>query len=239
MKAVILNSGMGTRMGVLTKEHPKCMTEVSESETILSAQLNKLVESGIQDVVITTGFFHEVLIDYCDSLGLPLNIEYVYNPIFDQTNYIYSIYCAYETLRDSDILLMHGDLVFESEVLKKVMVSEESCMTISTTVPLPEKDFKAVMDGNRITAVGINFFDQAVAAQPLYKLFKKDWNVWLDEIRNYCENGKTTCYAENAFNDISSEICLRGFDIQNLLCNEVDNYDDLCVVSERYRQLSR
>ena len=26
MKALILNSGMGSRMGVLTSEHPKCMT---------------------------------------------------------------------------------------------------------------------------------------------------------------------------------------------------------------------
>ena len=29
MKALILNSGLGRRMGVLTSEHPKCMTEVS------------------------------------------------------------------------------------------------------------------------------------------------------------------------------------------------------------------
>ncbi len=28
MKALILNSGMGSRMGVLTSEHPKCMTEI-------------------------------------------------------------------------------------------------------------------------------------------------------------------------------------------------------------------
>lgn len=28
MKALILNSGLGSRMGVPTSEHPKCMTEV-------------------------------------------------------------------------------------------------------------------------------------------------------------------------------------------------------------------
>ena len=39
MKALILNSGMGQRMGVLTSNHPKCMTEVSPTETILSRQL--------------------------------------------------------------------------------------------------------------------------------------------------------------------------------------------------------
>lgn len=36
MKVLILNSGMGSRMGVLTKEHPKCMTDLVGGETVLS-----------------------------------------------------------------------------------------------------------------------------------------------------------------------------------------------------------
>ena len=100
MKVVILNSGMGTRMGVLTKEHPKCMTDLSESETILSAQLKTVVAAGLTDVVITTGYFNDVLVEYCTSLNLPLNIEYVYNPLYAQTNYIYSLYCAKDVLAD-------------------------------------------------------------------------------------------------------------------------------------------
>ena len=47
MKGLILNSGMGTRMGILTSEQPKCMTEVFGTETILSRQLRQLIEFGI------------------------------------------------------------------------------------------------------------------------------------------------------------------------------------------------
>ena len=57
MKALILNSGLGSRMGVLTAEHPKCMTEISPRETILSRQLRQLSDAGIRDVVITTGYY--------------------------------------------------------------------------------------------------------------------------------------------------------------------------------------
>lgn len=46
MKALILNSGMGRRMGALTSECPKCMTEISPRETILSRQLRILAEGG-------------------------------------------------------------------------------------------------------------------------------------------------------------------------------------------------
>ena len=129
MKALILNSGLGSRMGVLTSEHPKCMTEISARETILSRQLKMLADAGVTEVVMTTGAFDSVLVTYCNSLELPLNITFVKNPVYDKTNYIYSIYCAREYLKDEDIILMHGDLVFENTVFDQVMASETSCMT--------------------------------------------------------------------------------------------------------------
>ena len=110
MKGLILNSGVGKRMGDLTSRHPKCMTEILEGETILSRQLKLLKKCGIIDIVITTGPFDKILIDYCDSLNLSLQYTFVNNPVYDNTNYIYSIYLAREHLND-DIVMMHGDLV--------------------------------------------------------------------------------------------------------------------------------
>lgn len=226
MKALILNSGLGSRMGDETKTHPKCMTMIDEKETIISRQLRLLKENGIKNVVITTGPFEDKLIDYCKSLKLGLNIKFVNNPIYDKTNYIYSIYNAREELND-DIILMHGDLVFTDQVLKKVLKRKRSVMTVSSTIPLPEKDFKAVIKNKKIVAVGIEFFDSANAAQPLYKLNKKDWLIWLDNIVNYINNGTCKCYAENAFNEVSDKANIYPLDIKDLLCGEIDNLEDL------------
>ena len=77
MKALILNSGLGSRMGVLTSEHPKCMTEISAKETILSRQLSMLADAGVEEVVMTTGLFDSVLVNYCQSLELPLKFTFV------------------------------------------------------------------------------------------------------------------------------------------------------------------
>lgn len=232
MKAVILNSGLGRRMGVLTSEHPKCMTEISSRETILSRQLKLIAEAGITDVVMTTGYFDDVLIEYCDSLDLPLNIEFVKNPIYDKTNYIYSIYCAKDILRDEDIVLMHGDLVFEETVFEDIVNSERSCMAVSSTAPIPEKDFKAVVDGDRVKKVGIEFFDNVYTAQALYKLKKDSWNKWLDKICEFCENDNRNCYAENAFNEISDDCEIYTMDFKDSLCNEIDEVKDLEMVSK-------
>lgn len=239
MKVLILNSGMGTRMGVLTKEHPKCMTDLAENQSILSRQLEIVAGAGLKEVVITTGYFDKVLIDYCNSLNLPLKYTFVKNPIYDQTNYIYSIYCAKEQLMDNDIIMMHGDLVFEKDVFDKVINCEGSCMVVSSTQPLPEKDFKAVIDKNgRINKVGIEFFDDAVAAQPLYKLQKDDWNTWLNEIISFCEQDTRKCYAENAFNKVSDKCGIYTLDVKDSLCVEIDTPEDWVVVKEKVQALN-
>ncbi len=236
MKALILNSGLGTRMGVLTSEHPKCMTEISTNETILSHQLKQIADAGITEVVMTTGFFDSVLVNYCQSLGLPLHFTFVKNPVYDKTNYIYSIYCARESL-DDDIILMHGDLVFENEVFDKVVDSETSCMTVSSTLELPEKDFKAVIKDGYVQKVGIDFFNDAMAAQPLYKLKKDDWKKWLDKIVEFCESDNTKVYAENALNELDGQCNIAALDVQNMLCSEIDNPEDLAVVSARLKEV--
>ncbi len=230
MKALILNSGIGSRMGALTGEHPKCMTEISPSETILSRQLRMLREADIRRVVITTGPFEEILKQYCEELRTGLDLRFVHNPRFRETNYIYSIYLARDALAGEDLLLMHGDLVFSRDVLADLLASPVSCMAVSSSVPLPEKDFKAVLDGNLIRKVGIEFFDRAVAAQPLYFLRKESWAQWLGKIVEFCEAGNTKVYAENALNMLDGAAEIHALDVGDRLCGEIDNPEDLARI---------
>lgn len=241
MRALILNSGRGTRMGGLTSSRPKCMTEISKEDTILSRQLKQLAAAGIEDIVITTGFRSDALIDCCGAMGLGLNFTFVENPIYDRTNYIYSIYCAREQLEE-DILLLHGDLVFEESVLRDVLDCGESCMVVSSSQPLPEKDFKAHISEGRIVRIGVDFFEDAVAAQPLYKLKLGDWRVWLEAIVDYCESGEQArrcCYAENAFNEVSDRCIIKPLDIGDRLCAEIDDQQGLDEVAKRLCEIEK
>ena len=237
MKALILNSGLGHRMGDITKTHPKCMTGIPGGETILSRQLKLLCDTEIKDVVITTGYFDQILIDYCNSLKLPLNIKFVNNPVYAETNYIYSIYCAKEDLKDEDIVLMHGDLVFEKSVLNDIIANKNSCMKVDSTLPLPEKDFKSVVMDGRVYKVGVEYFENAMESQALYKINKKEWNMWLDEICNFCENDNRKCYAEVALNGITDKCEIYAYDVLGRLCSEIDNPEDLENVSNRLRKI--
>jgi len=225
-------------MGAITDTHPKCMTEISSDNTILSRQLKKLVSFGIDEVVMTTGYYNSILEEYCKGLHLPVRFTFVNNPIYDKTNYIYSIYCAKELLKDDDVILMHGDLVFEPLVLEAIINSKQSCMAVSSTLPLPEKDFKAVIRNGRIEKVGIEFFENAMAAQPLYKILKEDWLIWLENIERFCERDDRKCYAENAFNEVSDRCRIYPVDVKDMLCAEIDTPQDLEVVSARVKEVN-
>ncbi len=222
-------------MGTITSEHPKCMTDIGFGETIVSRQLRQIAAAGLDEVVMTTGYYDEVLTDYCRSLKLPVRFTFVKNPVYDKTNYIYSIYCAREYL-DDDIILMHGDLVFEDEVFDMVVASPVSCMAVSSTLPLPEKDFKAHISDGKVIAVGVDIFTDAVEAQALYRLYGKDWKIWLDKITEFCENGNRRVYAENALNELDGAANIYALDVKDLLCAEIDNEEDLAAVSAKLKE---
>ncbi|MDO4862904.1 MAG: phosphoenolpyruvate mutase [Ruminococcus sp.] len=233
MTALILASGVGSRMGDITAQRPKCMTPLPDGETILSRQLRQLCAAGTDKIVITTGAFADVLRDYVSSLGVAAEVIFVHNPDFETTNYIYSMFLAEKEL-DGDILLLHGDLVFEDTVLQMIAGSSTSAMAVSTTRPLPEKDFKAVISGDTVRAVGIDFTKNAAAAMPLYRLTDADRRTWLTQIGSYCRSGdsqKLRCYAENALNEVSDKCSIRPVDFTGLLCAEIDTPDDLAAVS--------
>ena len=231
MKALILNSGLGSRMGDLTKSDPKCLTKISDNDTILSRQLKMLLCYGIVDVVITTGYQKEKIVDYCNSLNLPLNIQFVNNDKYDNTNYIYSVYCAKDLL-DDDIIFMHGDLVFDVQVFEQIYHNTESCMVVSTTKAVPEKDFKATLVDGKIKNITVINNNKSIFAQPLYKLYKKDWNIWLDSIVSFCQDGNINVYAEDAFNCLDGQCLLYPVDIKDLFCYEIDNLNDLEFVKK-------
>ena len=238
MKALILNSGVGKRMGALTSEHPKCMTPIGGGYTILSRQLTQLAQAGIHEVVITTGPFEETLQAHVAGLKLPLHVQYAHNPDYATTNYIVSILKAAPWLTGEDILLFHGDLVMEQPVLQELVDSRCSVMAVDSTLPLPQKDFKACLRDRRIVAVGVDFFgEDCVACQPAYRWQAADFAAWLAAMARLVAAGKTGVYAENAFNEQDGEIPLYPLELRGRLCAEIDNVDDLATVTQRLHGL--
>jgi alcohol dehydrogenase class IV len=234
MKALIFNSGIGKRMMELTANNPKSMVHLYNDETIFERQIRLLQEAGITEVVITTGPYPEMLKNICNK-PCYRNMHFVYphNEIFDASNYIYSMYKAREYL-DDDILMMHGDLVFDRTLIPSLLNNKEpnTCL-INKYKSLPEKDFKGRIIDNELREVGINIFDDnCYAFQPLYKLSKEVMKAWLDNVVKFVESGNINVYAENAFNEVSKGLNIRPVSYHNHFIDEIDNKDDLARVNK-------
>lgn len=230
MKALILAAGRGTRMPEFTGRMSKVLVPVAGTP-ILERMLDALLAIDVQDIVITTGHFAEQIEAFVASQEKyrGMQIEYAFDPRFAETNYIHGMWLAREKLFDTDLLLFHGDMVFDRHVLEGIAATKTSSVCVREGGELPEKDFKSRVREGRVTEIGVKVFGpDARACMPIYKWLQADFMLWMEEIGRFVEAGKVTCYAEDAFNAVSDRIHLAAFRYTTQdLCMEIDTAADL------------
>lgn len=232
MKALIFNSGLGMRMEELTSEKPKCMVTLYNGETILERQTRILSDCGIREFIITTGYCKEQIIKTAEKYP-HLNFRFVENKEYESTNYIVSMNNAASYL-DDDMLILHGDLVFNKKLADKIINSEKKSVCLfHEGKSLPKKDFKGRFVGELLQEVSISIFDEnCYAFQPFYKLSKEVVTVWKDKVAEFVRNGDVKVYAENALNQITNQVQIYGLSYKEDYIEEIDNKEDYVRVSK-------
>jgi NDP-sugar pyrophosphorylase family protein len=66
MKAMILAAGLGSRLGTLTQNTPKCLMSVGE-KTLLQLVIEKIIRSGVEEVVINLHYLSDQVQSYLDK----------------------------------------------------------------------------------------------------------------------------------------------------------------------------
>lgn len=226
MKAIILNSGVGERLRPLTDNKPKALIKIGD-KTLLDYQMDSLLGCDIKDIIITTGHFGNKIRGYVMKKYPDINVSFVDNPRYVTTNYIYSLWLT-KGLIDDDVILLHGDLLFDGKLLPEMISQKSNCVLVNRDMKLPEKDFKAVVEHNRVVKIGREFFGKnAFFCAPLYKFSKADFSYWLGVIEKCIKRGDTKSYAEDAFNKISGKIALQPLYFDDEVCVEIDTTEDL------------
>lgn len=115
--AVILAAGMGTRLDGIGNWVPKGFLKLGD-KFIIEESINRLQQVGIERIVIVTGHLKEFYTQLAsDSNGL---IETVYNEHYDNSGTMYSLYKAYDLVKE-DFLLIESDLIYEQRALQAVL----------------------------------------------------------------------------------------------------------------------
>ena len=224
MKALILASGAGRRLRPLTEHAPKTLTQVG-NKTILDYQLDALTKHGIDKVIITTGPFREKIIEHVQS-NYSIKASFVNNPRYETTNYIYTLWLT-KDLIDEDIVLMHGDLMFDSMLMEKLLTAKGNRVPVNRKIRPPKKDFKALIENDRVVKIALELSGpNTYLCAPMYKFSNTNFLQWIAEIESFVKKGQTNCYAEDAFNEISKETVLYPLYSEEF-CMEIDTLSDL------------
>ena len=130
MKAIILAAGKGTRLKPLTNDKPKCLVPIF-GKPLIEYQLEILNNFLFEKTMIISGYKSEKL-NY-------LNIHLINNPEYDNTNMLYSLYCARDEIK-GDILISYGDSIYSKDVIQSILkCKSDICISI-------DNDWKSYWD---------------------------------------------------------------------------------------------
>ena len=154
-KAIILAAGLGKRLGSLTKDIPKCLLVVDEKskKTLLDFSLSALLDNGVNEIVIVTGFAEEALKSHISkNWSNKLTVNFVFNDKFAEHNNIYSAYLARD-FWDDETVLLNSDIIFHQDILKnlKKTIDNEpkSYLIIDDVNKLDAEDMKVKVNAKR------------------------------------------------------------------------------------------
>ena len=231
MKALILSAGQGSRLLPLTEDLPKCLLPI-DSRTLIELQVEHLVEGGIDEVVVVTGFHAGTVDAFLDNLRRPgLTIRTVFNPFFNVADNLASCWMARDEMA-RDFVLLNGDTLFEPAVLGALLDAPAAPITlaIDRKDSYDSDDMKVRLRGSRLIEVGKTLSSDAIDGESIGMMrFSGDGpgsfaNV-LDEIMR-TPNGITWWYLK-AIGVLADQGMVETYSIEGLTWGEVDFKEDL------------
>ena len=152
MIGVILAAGMAKRLRPLTDERPKCLLSVGE-RTLLERTVDAQRAAGITEWVVVTGYRQEMIRSFLTEHYPQLVFHFIDNPDYAHNNNIFSLWLTRPYTDGKDFLLMDSDILFDPQILPRVLSEEGSVLALNRH-QLGEEEIKVIVDAdNRVTEI--------------------------------------------------------------------------------------
>lgn len=144
MKALILAAGTASRLRPLTNDIPKCLLHVGK-RTLLQRSMDALIQNGIRQFVIVTGYLHEKIEQFVSQqYGDSIQVTFIHNDIYASTNNIYSLWLARPAMEGSEFLLLDSDLLYDPQIITRVLANDAPNVLTLIRHKLGEEEMKVV-----------------------------------------------------------------------------------------------
>ena len=238
MQAVILAAGMGKRLKELTRNNTKCMVKVNGC-MLIDRMLHQIERQHISQIIVVVGYEGRKLINHINSLGIQTPVRFITNPIYDQTNNIYSLALAKDWLVKDDTILLESDIIFEDSVLDTLVNDPRDTLALvdkyepwmdGTCVKLNADD--DIIDFVPGTAFDFNDADTYYKTVNLYK-FSRDFSMslFLPFLDAYLASSGRNEYYEQVLRVIAmlDEPVIKAKRLEGKRWYEIDDAQDLDI----------
>lgn len=123
MKAILLAAGKGTRISRMVREIPKSTLPIN-GVPLIRVTVDMLQRKGIE-IVVCVGYQQEAIRNALKDH----NVTYYFNPFYNITNSIASLWFARQELTE-DCLILNADVFFSDTILQMIMEEEHDAVML-------------------------------------------------------------------------------------------------------------
>ncbi len=237
MKAVILAAGCATRLRPYSDDTPKTLLQVA-GVPILRRTITSLLRAGFDQFVIGTGYLEHMVHGAVSSWFPSLDVTYVSNPVFRETNNAYSLWLCRGVVEDDAFILLDGDVVFDLAVIEELVERGPDSLAVRSVGGLGLEEVKITADAqDRVLAIGKHVPVRSAMGESVgIELFSATTSRRLFDALHarVHDQGLVNEYYEAAFQQILDEgVTLYGVDIGSKYASEIDTIDDLLAANAR------
>lgn len=196
MKALILAAGRATRLHPLTADTPKCLLDVG-GRSLLEHQLDALRGLGVAEVLIVTGYLADAIRHFTDkAVGrYPFRLTLLHNPLYAETNNLYSAWIAREKVEGLPCFILHADVLFHKAILRGCLASPaDICLVIDRRII--GETMKVSSEEDRITALSKSILPGEATGTftGIARFSGQGSQLFFEEMKRLVQEGRTDLY---------------------------------------------
>ena len=109
--------------------------------------MDALIQNGIREFVIVTGYLHEQIEDFVSrTYGDSIQVRFIHNKDYETTNNIYSLWLARPEADGKEVLLLDSDLLYDGQIVERVLQDKHENVLTLIRHELGEEEMKVMMN---------------------------------------------------------------------------------------------
>lgn len=230
MKYIFMAAGKGKRLQPLTLKHPKSMYKLDENTTLLQRMVRLIRRFDRDaDIVIVTGHMHRNIEEQIK------NAVFIFNPFYEVTNSIASLWFAREHLGADNVVLIDGDIVMSDDLVRDVMCSPVGRPTVLVDSSIKtDGDYNVEVSGEQVLVMSKELSSYYGEYAGVTKLDRQSALLMRTELESMVEEGFYDQWYENALVQLIFKQDFRLYykDISDYEWTEVDSVNDLLLAKQ-------